>query len=361
MPFMVIIIIGNHKSFLLLNKPMNILEFTLDRLTDFFKAEFGKGLFHASALYREIFKSGNRKIMSIPEFASSQSFAQAVEKRLILSPGQVIDTFRENDLIKFITQLSDGLKIESVLIPMTGRNTLCLSSQVGCRMGCRFCETGRAGLKRNLLISEIIGQIFNARFFLKEKIKNIVFMGMGEPFDNFDNVMAAIKIMNEQKGFDIALRHITVSTAGLTGGIEALGRLKVKGLRLAVSINAPDDTTRSFLMPVNRAHSLQSLKTALRKYPLTRRECFLFEYILIKGLNDSKNDAIKLAEFIRPLSVRLNLIALNPVTGFNYESPCDDDMQRFSQILADHGVFVVKRWSKGRSVAAGCGQLGLKC
>jgi len=340
---------------------MNILEFTLDELTGFLKKEFGKGLFHASALYREIYRTGNRDIVSIPEFAASQTFARALEKRIILSPGQVIDTFRENDLVKFITRLPDGQKIESVLIPMTGRNTLCVSSQAGCRMGCRFCETGRDGLKRNLSVSEIIGQVFNARFVLREKIKNIVFMGMGEPFDNFDTVMAAIRIMNEQKGFDIALRHITVSTSGLISGIEKLGRLKMKGLRLAVSVNAADDKTRSFLMPVNQAHSLPALKAALQAFPLTRRECFLFEYILIKGLNDSANDAIKLAEYIHPLPVRLNLIPLNPVMGFNYESPSDDDMQRFAEILSDQGIFVIKRWSKGRSVAAGCGQLGLAC
>jgi len=340
---------------------MKILELTLDGLTGLLKKGFGKGLFHASALYREVYQRGNRDIAGIPEFKASQTFAKTLEKKLIIDPGQVVDAFRENDLIKFITQLSDGLKIESVLIPMTGRNTLCLSSQVGCRMGCRFCETGRMGLKRNLFVSEIIGQIFNAKFVLKEKIKNIVFMGMGEPFDNFDTVMESIRIMNEQKGFDIALRHITVSTTGLTGGIEALGRLKMKGLRLAVSVNAPDDKTRSFLMPVNHAHSLQALKAALEAFPLTRRECFLFEYILIKGLNDSGSDAIKLAEYIYPLPVRLNLIPLNPVKGFNYESPSDDDMLRFSEILTSQGVFVVKRWSRGRSVAAGCGQLGLTC
>nr|NJM04872.1 23S rRNA (adenine(2503)-C(2))-methyltransferase RlmN [Desulfobacula sp.] len=340
---------------------MDILALTLDELGAFFTAEFGKGMFHASALYREIYKAGNRDILNIPEFAASPAFAEKLEKRLILAPGQVLSTFREKNLVKFITGLSDGLKIESVLIPMAGRNTLCVSSQAGCRMGCRFCETGRAGLKRNLSVSEIVGQVFNARFVLGEKIRNIVFMGMGEPFDNFDPVIAAIRIMTEQKGFDIALRHITVSTAGLVRGIDALGRLNMKGLRLAVSVNSADDATRSFLMPVNRAHSLQTLKTALQNFPLTRRGCFLFEYILIKGLNDSETDAIKLAEYIHPLPVRLNLIPLNAVAGFNYESPCDDDMQNFAESLAGQGVFVVKRWSKGRSVSAGCGQLGLEC
>ena len=225
-------------------------------------------------------------------------------------------------------------------------------------MGCRFCETGRMGFKRNLTVSEITGQLFNARFILKEKIKNIVFMGMGEPFDNFDPVIRAMRIMNEQKGFDIAFRHITLSTAGLTNGIETLGNLNLPGLRLAVSINASDDKTRSWLMPM--AGSMETLKKTLERFPLPKRGCFLFEYILIKGLNDSKKDAIRLSEYIKPLPVRLNLIPYNPVSRFNYKSPCDDDMKRFSDILTDNGIFVVKRWSKGRSVAAGCGQLGRK-
>ena len=339
---------------------MKILELTLDQLTQRFKQEFGKGLFHASALYREIFKSGNPDFFEAREFMASTALAGQLKTRVSLNPGRVIETFKEGNLTKFITRLSDGEKIESVIIPMTNYHTLCVSSQVGCKMGCQFCETGRMGFKRNLGASEIIGQVFNARFILKEKIKNIVFMGMGEPFDNFNHVIQAIQVMNEQKGFDIALRHITVSTVGLAEGIDRLGSLNMKGLRLAVSINAPNDETRSRIMPVNKTISLQRLKKSLEKFPLARRGCFLFEYILIKGLNDSPKDAIELANYIKPLPVRLNLISYNPVNGFDYESPCDDEMRRFSDILTDKGVFVVKRWSKGRSVAAGCGQLGQK-
>lgn len=340
---------------------MEILEFTLDQLTGRFKAEYGKGLFHASALYREIFKYGNTDLFHVKEFAGSPRVARQLENRLSLAPGQVIETFKEENLTKFITRLWDGNKIESVIIPMTNHQTLCVSSQVGCRMGCRFCETGKMGLKRNLSVSEITGQVFNARFVLKEPIKNIVFMGMGEPFDNFDRVIQSIRIMNEQKGFDIALRHVTLSTAGVISGIEKLGSLDMAGLRLAISINAPDDKTRSLLMPVNRTAPLRDLKKALEKFPLSRRGCFLFEYILIKGLNDSEKDAIELARYIKPLPVRLNLIPYNPVDGFDFESPCDDEMKRFSDVLTANGVFVIKRWSKGRSVAAGCGQLGQKC
>lgn len=339
---------------------MEILELTLDQLTCKFKKEFGKGLFHASGLYREIFKLGNRQFLNAEEFAASPALTVKLQDRVKITPGEIIETFTEENLTKFITRLSDGLKIESVIIPMTNHQTLCVSSQVGCRMGCRFCQTGKLGFKRNLLVSEITGQLFNAKFILKENIKNIVFMGMGEPFDNFANVVQAIRIMNEQKGFNIAYRHITISTAGLTNGIERIGRLNMTGLRLAISINASNDKTRSWLMPVNNSAPLKKLKKTLKAFPLSKRGCFLFEYILIKGLNDSHNDAIELAKYIKPLSVRLNLIPYNPVQGFNYESPCDDDMQLFADILRKNDVFVIKRWSKGRSVSAGCGQLGQK-
>ncbi|MBU1344057.1 MAG: radical SAM protein, partial [Proteobacteria bacterium] len=254
---------------------MEILELQLDELTGRLERDFGKGQYHASALYREILKSGNKRFDTAKEFVMSPVFAEKIKNKITLTPGMVIETIKENNLIKFITQLSDGQKIESVIIPMTNHQTLCVSSQVGCRMGCRFCETAKMGFKRNLRVAEITGQLFNARFFLKEKIKNIVFMGMGEPFDNFDPVIRAIRIMNEQKGFDISLRHITISTAGLTGGIEKLASLKMMGLRLAVSINTPDDQTRSWLMPVNRNAPLQQLKKALENFVLPKRGCFL--------------------------------------------------------------------------------------
>lgn len=340
---------------------MEVLNQTLGQVTALFEKEFQKGAYHAAALYREVFKFGNTDVLTANEFRASPKFSGRLKQTICVTPGQVVKTVKEGYLTKFVTRLSDNRKIESVIIPMTNHNTLCVSSQVGCRMGCRFCETGKMGFSRHLTVNEITGQLFNARFVLQQNIKNIVFMGMGEPFDNFDNCMAAIRVMNEQKGFDIALRHITISTAGLVRGIEKLAGLNLKGLRLAVSINAANDRTRSMLMPVNRTAPLNHLKRSLMAFTLPKRGCFLFEYILIKGLNDSKKDAITLAEYIKPLPVRLNLIPYNPVDGFNYTSPDDDEMNRFAQILTDNGIFVIKRWSKGRSVAAGCGQLGGLC
>jgi 23S rRNA (adenine2503-C2)-methyltransferase len=337
---------------------IDILEFTLERLTQTFDKDFGKGRFHAQALFRDIFKQGNINFFTSPEFLDSPKFAKALKGKVSVNPGDVVKTFDEGELTKFITRLSDGLEIESVIIPMTRHNTLCVSSQVGCKMGCKFCETGRMGFKRDLRISEIVGQVYNARHNLKKDIKNIVFMGMGEPLDNFDTVMEAIRVMNQQQGFDIALRHMTISTVGLVPGIQRLAELKMTGLRLAVSINAPDDKTRSQLMPVNKTFPLARLKKSLTDFPLTKRGIFLFEYILIKGLNDSPAHVELLADFIAPLPVRLNLIAYNPVKGLDYDSPCDKEMHAFADLLSAKGIMVIKRWSRGRSVAAGCGQLG---
>ncbi len=337
---------------------MEILKYTLDQLTQLVKDEYGKGLYHSSALYHQIFKHGNAEFHKAKEFESSPRFTQNLKKDLILSPGQIIESFDEDSLTKFITRLEDGKKIESVIIPMNNRYTLCVSSQVGCKRGCKFCQTAKLGFSRNLTAQEIIGQVYNAKFNLKKNIKNIVFMGMGEPFDNYSHMIQSIKIMNEQKGFNIAPRHITISTCGVLNGIESLGKLNITGIRLAISINASDDEKRAKLMPIARSSSLHQLKTVLQNYPLPKRGCFLFEYILIKGFNDSYNDAINLVEYIKPLPVRLNLIPYNPVSGFNYKTPCDDEMNRFAQVLKDAGIFVIKRWSKGRSVSAGCGQLG---
>ncbi len=337
---------------------MNILAMTLDQVIHTLEKEYGKGRFHARALYREIFKNAHPDFLSIPEFAASRALARDLEKNICLEPGWVKTVFQDSDLTKFITRLSDGMEIESVIVPMNRYNTLCVSSQVGCRMGCTFCETGRMGLRRSLTTSEITGQLYNARHVLKKQIKNVVFMGMGEPLDNFAPVMAAVQIMHEQKGFDISLRHMTISTSGVVPGIRKLAGMNLAGIRLAVSVNAPDNPTRSQLMPVNKAWPLETLKKTLAAFPLPRKGTFLFEYILIKGVNDTKAHADRLADFIHPLPVRLNLIPCNPVPGLAHESPSDADMNRFSQHLVEKNIFVIRRWSKGRSVSAGCGQLG---
>jgi len=337
---------------------IDLLTYPLNHLVQTFEREFGKGQFHARALFREVFKRGNPDVLAAPEFVNSPRLSRALKKRLLFSPGHVAGTFEEQGLTKFLTRLDDGLTVESVIVPMTRYKTLCVSSQVGCKMGCAFCATAKMGFRRNLTVSEIVGQVYNARHTLGEPVKNVVFMGMGEPFDNFDAVMGAVAVMTEQRGFDIAHRHITLSTAGLVPGINRLAKMNLPGIRLAVSLNGPDDRTRSLLMPVNNRFPLDDLKKSLLAYPLPQRGTFLFEYILIKGVNDSPDHARALAAFIRPFPVRLNLIPYNPIEGFGHDTPDDNEMNAFAQALTRKGVFVIKRWSKGRSVSAGCGQLG---
>jgi 23S rRNA (adenine2503-C2)-methyltransferase len=277
---------------------------------------------------------------------------------LVLQPGEVIKTRVDGGVVKFITRLPDAIEIESVILPMATRHTLCVSTQAGCRMGCVFCETAKNGLLRSLSADEIVGQVYNARFGLGVDVQNVVFMGMGEPFDNFAAVMQAIRVMNDPRGLDIAHRHMTVSTVGLTDGIRRLGAMHWPRLNLAVSLNAPDDELRSCLMPINRRIPMHDLKQALLDYPLRKRGSFLVAYVVFKGLNDRRRDARRLADFLHPLPVRLNLIPFNPGVDARFQAPSDDEIHRFAGWLEAENIFVLKRWSKGRSLMAGCGQLG---
>ena len=329
----------------------------------------GKGAYHAAALMREIIQRGNISFETAPEFKASPRLLPLLEKNIRVPAPQIVLEKTEANTLKFVTQLKDGAHIESVVIPMKRYNTLCVSTQAGCRMGCRFCETARHGFIRNLTVSEITGQLFAARFLIKKTIKNIVFMGMGEPFDNPDNLFAAIRVLNDPRGFDVALRHMTVSTCGIIPGIAALARQNLPGINLAVSVNSADDALRSQIMPVNNRYPLPALKAALAAYPLSARRVLLIEYILIRDVNDSPGDAKKLIAFLSGLTVRVNLIGYNPPleTGHTrppeekqparFKSVTDRELHRFAALLEAAGIFVVKRWAKGRSLQAGCGQL----
>ena len=224
---------------------MNLLESTHSNLTNLLKTKYGKSTFHARALLREVIKSGNREIESIDAMKASPKFIADLKRSgeldTLLPLPDIVDQVEEEGTIKFVTKLHDGHAIESVVIPMKHYNTLCVSTQVGCRMGCIFCRTATGGFKRNLTTGEITAQLYAARFILKKKISNIVFMGMGEPFDNFDAVICAVKVFNEPHGFDIALRHMTLSTCGLIPGIRKLQALNFPQLNLAVSIHSADD------------------------------------------------------------------------------------------------------------------------
>ncbi|MBU1168036.1 MAG: 23S rRNA (adenine(2503)-C(2))-methyltransferase RlmN [Proteobacteria bacterium] len=337
---------------------MDIFTLTFHELSEQLGSVYGKGPFHAKVLMREILKSGNVNWHNAPEFRQSQKLTRQLTMDLEIPIPEVSRCVSENSTIKFLCRFKDSLESESVIIPMQRHNTLCISSQIGCKMGCRFCETGNMGFKRHLSASEIVGQVFAARFILKKEIRNLVFMGMGEPFDNFEQVRQAIEVLSDQRGFDFAHRRITVSTAGLIEGITRLGKLNWPRINLALSLNAPNDEIRSYLMPVNKRYPMAELKKALISYPLRKKGLFLIEYVLINGLNDSETHARELAEFLAPLPVRLNLIPLNKTHGFPHDHTHDKDVHRFAAFLEDKGIYVIKRWSKGSSLSAGCGQLG---
>jgi len=275
-----------------------------------------------------------------------------------------------------------ALETESVIIPMDSYrgvrwSTLCVSSQVGCRMGCTFCETGGMGLLRNLLPAEIVAQRLVARRLMHERfgrrpgpyryfsdgIQNVVFMGMGEPLDNLDNVLQAIRVLNEPNGLAIPLSQITLSTVGRIDGLRrlaALARVEPlwRTLRIAVSLNAPTDALRATLMPVNRAMPLAELRQALCTYPLPPRGLFLIEYVVIKGVNDAPEHADQVAAWCRPLRCVVNLIPYNPQRAARYETPSDDTVQHFLRRLRAQGIFVKRRVTQGRDLMGACGQLG---
>ena len=259
---------------------------------------------------------------------------------------------------KYLFRLKDGHHIESVLIPEPNHWTLCVSSQVGCAMGCKFCLTARGGFVRNLEPAEIINQVCAVRNDLPHgtPLTNIVFMGMGEPLANYKNLISALDtITDNDAGLRFATRRITVSTAGLVPRFDALGRdTKVN---LAVSLNATDNDTRSRLMPINRTYPLEALMEACRQFPLPAGRRITFEYILIKGVNDSEADARRLAKLLQPIRCKINLIPFNRHAGCDFERPPESVIQAFYDILFAKNYTVIIRRSKGQDISAACGQL----
>ena len=337
---------------------MNVFELTYDQLVDEFQHRYGKGAYHAAAVYREGFRGEGQGIESLPELQQSPALARRITADLAAYHPMVSAEKTEGELTKFVTRLGDGLEIESVVIPMYKRLTVCVSSQVGCRMGCTFCETAQLGLQRNLTVAEIVGQVITARKRFGREVRNVVFMGMGEPFDNFENLIQAIRVLSDQRGLDIAPRYITVSTVGRVDGIRKLAAANLPNLNLAVSLNASNDDIRSRIMPVNLAMPMATLREALMDFPLKPSAALFIEYVLIKGVNDSRKHAKELADYLRPLPAKLNLIGYNPRTDSPFVPPEEEDIYRFRDWLIEEKVFVRLRSPKGRSVMAACGQLG---
>jgi 23S rRNA (adenine2503-C2)-methyltransferase len=339
----------------------------LDEWTQYFRETYGKGGVLARALYRQYYKTGTIDPAVLPEFSRSGPLVDRIAADF---SGPLLPDIRlaseEGGTLKFLTRLHDGPAIESVILPMGTYNTLCVSSQVGCQRDCRFCRTARMGLIRNLTAAEMVGQVQSARFGFGRPVENVVFMGMGEPLDNLDEVLRAVEILGEPKGNPVHRKNISLSTCGVASGIRRLTELDrlypEKGYRslvLSLSLNSVNPETRRRLMPVTKEYPLEELKRALEESPQARyRNKLFYEYILIPGVNDSEQDARQLTDWLGDLPGKVNLIPWNPVEGLAFRRPSEGELRRFWRLVLEGGRGCLVRVSRGDAIRAACGQLG---
>jgi len=330
-------------------------------------AELGAPPFHARQLFQWIHKRGVTDLARMTDL-SRDLRARLADAAVIGTPAAV-DLERSSDgTAKLLLRLDDGREIESVCIPEhpdgatdvrdAHRITFCVSTQIGCAMKCAFCLTGRMGLARNLTAGEIVGQV---RVLLRELHLlghpfNIVLMGMGEPLHNYDETMKALRILADPLGLGVSPRRITLSTVGV---LSALERLATEPLmpNLAISLHSTTEAQRDLLVPINRKYGIEELLDACRRFPVKRRERITFEYVMLKGVNDGAEDARRLVRLLEGIRGKVNLLPLNEAAGIPFERPADITVDRFARILAERGVTVSVRKSRGRDIRAACGQL----
>ncbi|MBA2303956.1 MAG: 23S rRNA (adenine(2503)-C(2))-methyltransferase RlmN [Acidobacteria bacterium] len=317
----------------------------------------GHPRFHGRQIFQWIHKRG------VTDFALMTDVGRELRQQLaegfrILTP-EVVRKERSSDgTVKLLLRLADGKQIESVFIPDTPSQTFCISTQVGCAMGCAFCLTGKMGIDRNLTPGEIAGQVrvLAAELKMLDVRFNIVLMGMGEPLHNYDATMAALRILTDEHGLAVSPKRITLSTVGVLPALEKLATEPVMP-NLAISLHSTTEDQRDMLVPINRKYGLKELLDACRRFPVKRRERITFEYVMLDGVNDTPDDARRLVRLLHGIRGKVNLLPLNEAAGIPFERPSDDRVNRFAQILSDHGVTVSVRKSRGRDIRAACGQL----
>lgn len=335
-----------------MNDRTDLKNLTLPALEQFLQGQ-GKERFRATQIFKWIYQQDARDFQEMTNI--SKVLRAELETTAFISNLEPRAVEVGNDgTRKYLFVLSDGTSVESVLIPDEGRNTLCISSQVGCAMGCAFCLTGTFGLTRNLTTAEIVNQIMAVRRDVE--IRNIVLMGMGEPLHNLDNIIPAILIMIDGNGLQLSNRRVTVSTCGLVPEMERLGR-ELPTVNLAVSLNATTDELRDRIMPVNRRYPLKELLGVCREFPLSGRRKVTFEYVMLGGLNDTLEDARRLLRLISDIPSKVNLIPFNEYEGCRFRSPTRAAVDAFHKYLIDRHVTVITRDSRGSDISAACGQL----
>lgn len=344
---------------------VNLLDFTLPALIDWMRDELGEPKFRAVQLWQWLWRRMARDFESMSDI--SRACRARLARRARIHWPEVARTQESRDgTVKFLLRMEDGALVESVLIPSEARDgsrrwSQCLSSQVGCAMACTFCATGKMGFARNLGMGEILGQILVAREHLGDTrpdwpvLRNLVFMGMGEPLLNWRAVRDALESLNDDRGLNFSPRRITVSTCGIRDGLRELGE---SGLAyLAVSLHAPNQALRERIMPRAARWPLDELLAALEAYPLKTRERITFEYLLLGGVNDSPEHAAELARLVSRVRGKLNLIVFNPWEGSPWKAPAEERVLAFERCLWQRNITAIVRKSKGQDIAAACGQL----
>ena len=298
---------------------------------------------------------------------------EQLEEKFVVNPLKIVNKEISRDgTIKYLFELQDGKTVESVWIKMKdaqydeegkllheAKYSICVSTQVGCKVGCSFCLTAKGGFTRDLTPGEIVAQVVSLKKdneHAHNRITNIVYMGMGEPLDNLENLAKAIEIFKDQEGLAISAKRQTVSTSGLSTKIDKLGEMNL-GVHIAISLHAVDDELRTELIPMNKAHNINSIIEAVKRYPIDTRKRVMFEYLVIKNKNDDIASAKKLVKLLTGIKAKVNLIYFNPYPGTDYERPTKEDMLKFQEYLTKHGVLCTIRDSKGIDISAACGQL----
>ena len=334
----------------------NVADMELPELEHALEA-LGHPRFHARQIFQWVYRRG------ITDFALMSDLGRELRAELAAAftmgtPDVVRSERSEDGTAKFLLRLADGKQIESVFIPDTPSMTFCVSTQVGCAMKCGFCLTGKMGIDRNLTPGEIAGQVrvLAGELGMLDSRFNIVLMGMGEPLHNYDATMKALRILADEHGFAMSSRRITLSTVGV---LPALERLATEPFmpNLAISLHATTEDQRDMLVPINRKYGLKELLDACRRFPLKRRERITFEYVLLRDVNDTPEDARRLVRLLGTIKCKVNLIPLNEAAGIAFGRPSDSRVNTFADILAKAGLIVSVRKSRGRDIRAACGQL----
>lgn len=331
----------------------DIYGYSIEELKSYFE-RIGEKPFRATQVYEWLYK---HRINNFDEIQNmKQELIEKLKQDFSIGKLAVVNRLEGKDVYKYLFKLNDGNTVEAVLMIHDYGNSLCVSTQVGCNIGCQFCESGRLKKIRNLETSEMVQQILAIEEDLKIRISHVVLMGIGEPFDNYDNVIKFINIINHPKGINIGARHITVSTSGLVPKIEKFIE-DGKQVNLAISLHAPNDEIRNQLMPINKAYNLSKLMKAIKKYITATNRRVTMEYIMLKGVNDSEENALELAKLLKGINCYVNLIPYNETSNSKFKKSDKQTIMKFYDILKKNKINVTIRKEFGTNVMAACGQL----